>query len=295
MTQPIDEHRLEMGFYVIGVFDVLGQRRRLLRPMTFPPTTEAEEQLVRRNLLDTVVPVDRFRQLFQRQLDERAGAFEDDATRVPEAERAEFRAAMAPNMVSWGFSDTYCVAIPLTPGTGATGAMATMANVRRLLEVTAVTWLASLAENDPIRGGVEIGTATRMRESDVYGAALVEAHRIESKVAGRPRIVVGEDLVAALRDVRRDPDVRYRGAARFATDCWSMLRRESDGHMALDVLGSSWARLERRQQLRDLFDRAHDNVCGQLEEHRRAGDRTLIERYGLLLAYFDDHFDRWRS
>ena len=240
------------------------------------------------------MPVDRFRQLFQRQFSERGDVFDDDAARVPEAERAEFRAAMATRIVSWGFSDTYCVAIPLEAGAGAAGAMAVMADVRRLLEVTAVTWLVSLGENDPIRGGIEIGTAARMRENDVYGAALAEAHRIESEVAGRPRIVVGEQLVAALQGVRRDRDVNYRGAAKFATDCWAMLRQESDGQMAIDVLGSTWASPERRQHFWDVFARAHRNVRGQLQEHREAGDRTLIARYEALLTYFTDHAAAWQ-
>ena len=77
MAQQIDEHDFRVGFYVIGVFDILGQKRRLLRPMNFPPATDDERQRVRRNLEDTVVPVDRLRQLFQRSFTERKRAFEE--------------------------------------------------------------------------------------------------------------------------------------------------------------------------------------------------------------------------
>ena len=59
---------------------------------------------------------------------------------------------------------------------------------------------------------------------DVYGAALAEAYRLESEVAGGPRIVLGEQLVAWLQDARWDPDVE--GAARVARDCCSLLRRD---------------------------------------------------------------------
>lgn len=165
-------------FYVIGVFDMLGQKRKLNRPMTFPPTTNAELQQTRSNLQETAASVRRFRELFQGQLNERQNAFEKYEEHVPEAQHAQFRAALAPRIASWGFSDTYCVAIPLEAGFGAAGLMATLANVCRLLDVAAETWLVSLGNNEPIRGGIEIGPATSIRENEVYGLALAEAHRI---------------------------------------------------------------------------------------------------------------------
>ena len=295
MTQQIDEHDFRVGFYVLGVFDILGQKRRLLQPMEFPPATDDERRRIRRDLEETVVAVDRLRHLFQRQLDSRRKAFDEDAGHVPEAERARFRAALATRIVSWWFSDTYCVAIPLEAGTGPTGAMATMADLRRSLEVAAATWLFSLSENAPIRGGIELGTAATMRENDVYGNALVEAHRLESEVAGWPRIVVGDLLVAALQDARQEQHPNYLGAATFATHCWSMLRQDSDGKTVLDVLGGSWTNVERRRVLSDVFARAHENVRRQLHEHREAGSRKLVSRYDALLAYFADHAHLWQS
>ena len=165
-------------------------------------------------------------------------------------------------------SDTYVVAIPLQAGSGATGAMAAMADVRRSLEVAAAAWLLSLAAGDPIRGGMEIGTAAKMGENEVYGAALVHAYRLESKVAGGARIVVGQQLLETLQGASQDPDVDFRGAARFATDCCSMLRKDPDGTTAIDVLGGSWPTAALRRRLRDMFARAHDNVRGQLHEHQ---------------------------
>ena len=161
MTHRIAEQDLKLGYYVIGVFDVLGQSRKLLRPMSFSPRTHVEERLVADKLRETVIAVDRFRDLFQRQFDERRKAFDQDASLVPEPQRTAFRAALASNIVSWGMSDAFCVAVPLEAGSGATGAMAAMADVRRLLEVAAATWLFSFAEGDPIRGGMEIGTAAK--------------------------------------------------------------------------------------------------------------------------------------
>ena len=295
MTQTTDEYVFVARFYVIGVFDILGQSRKLLRPMTFPAATTEEAQRIRSNLEETVIAVDRFRQLFQQQFDARRSAFDDDAAQLPEPERAAFTAALASNIVSWGISDAYCVAIPIEAGSGAPGAMAAMADVRRALEVAAAMWLISLSFGDPVRGGIEIGTAATMRENDIYGAALVEAYRLESEVAGGPRIVVGEQLVAALREAAQDPDANYRGAARYAANCLSMLRQDVDDKTAVDVLGGSWATPARRQLLQNVFARAHDNAQRQLQEHQEKGCRKLVSRYETLLAYFAEHAASWQG
>ena len=222
MIQTTDGHNFEPGFYVIGVFDVLGQRSRLMEPLSFPPNTEAEAQRVRRNLEETVLAVDRFRQLFRQQFNDRRRVLEEEASRVPAPHRAGFEASLSWNLVDWGMSDTWCVGVRLEAGSGVAGATAAAVGMRRLLQSAAATWLLTLATGRPIRGGMEIGTATEMREGDVYGAALAEAYHLESEVAGGPRIVLGEQLVEWLQDMRWDADVE--DAARVAIDCCSLLR-----------------------------------------------------------------------
>ena len=192
-------------------------------------------------------------------------------------------------------SDTFCVAVPIEPKSGGTGAMATFADVRRSLEVAATTWLVSLAEGAPFRGGLEIGIAAQMPENDVYGQALIDAYHLESEVADWPRIVVGKDLVSALQDARQDPDAAFQGAAMFARQCWSMLRQDGQGNTEIDPLGGFWSTPERRRSFRDVFTRAHNYVRDQLREHRETGCTTLVSRYERLLAYFDEHAPSWQE
>lgn len=275
-------------FYVIGVFDMLGQKRQLHKPSKFPPINDVELQETKRMLQQTVAPVRQFRELFQG-LDDEKRTFNEYKAHVPEVERAQFRSALAPRITTWGFSDTYCVAIPLEAGSRDAGLMATLANVCRLLDVAAEAWLVSLGNNQPIRGGIEIGPATSIRENEVYGLALAEAHRIESTVAKHPRIVLGGALVTRLYGLQKHAD----GVDKLAKVCWSKLKVEvADGQPEINVLGS-WATPERRLRLRDSFERAHKNVRCQLEEHKSAGDKKLISRYEVLLHYFDDHAERW--
>lgn len=202
---------LSVGFYVIGVFDILGQSRKLRAPVDLPPTTEVDEQAMAHSLKTTAGAVDRFRRLFQRQFTQRKQTFEDDAAEVPESQRATFRAALAPRILTWGMSDTQCVAVPLEAGSGAIGAMAALADVRRSLQVVALTWLVSLAEGTPFRGGVELGYAVQMRENDIYGKALIDAYHLESRVAKWPRIAVGEKLVRPYMMPARSRMSLFRG------------------------------------------------------------------------------------
>ena len=77
MTQQTQEQDApEVGYYVIGVLDILGQSRKLFQPTSFPLTTADEEQRVVRNLTEAVAAVDRFRNLFQLSFHERQRAFE---------------------------------------------------------------------------------------------------------------------------------------------------------------------------------------------------------------------------
>ena len=294
MTQTTGDYNFEHGFYVIGVFDVLGQRSRLMEPISFPPTTEEETQRAAQNLQDTALAVDRFRHLFRRQFEERRRVLAEEASEVPAPQRARLEASLGWNLVDWGMSDTWCAAVRLEADPGAAGVTAAAVGIRRLLEAAAATWLMSLATAHPIRGGMEIGTATEMREGDVYGAALVEAYRLESAIAGGPRIVLGERLVEWLQNARRDPDVEE--AARVVRDCRSLLRRDpSDWRAVVDVLGP-WARPGGPSHLpflREAFNRAYDHVRRELRRHEEAESETLADRYRALLAYFDERAADW--
>ena len=184
-------------------------------------------------------------------------------------------------------SDAYVAAVPLardsTPGA--------VADVYRLLLAAAVVWLSSLAMGNPIRGGVEVGTAAPLGDSEVYGEGLARAYRLESRAAKWPRIVVGPRLFATLQDVR---DRRIEPTASIARDCCLLLRQDPDDRTVVDVLGWAMASLVGRSDLHEAFPKAHNHVRGQIRLHREAGDRKLVSRYETLLAYFDERAPLWR-
>ena len=130
-----------------------------------------------------------------------------------------------------------------------------------------------------------------MREKDVYGEVLVDVYNLESKVAEWPRIVVGERLFNKLHDAEKEPFENFEWAIGIAEECRSMLTRDKDGTIMIDVLGA-WMdghRSSRRTLTRNKVRDAHRHVRDELRKHENACDKKLIPRYRTLVAYFDQH------
>ena len=101
------------GYYMIGVFDVLGQSRKLREQTKLPLVDDdAERQRMVQNLKDTAGVVIRFRQLFKTFF-EGATQHSGRADLLPAPQRAEMLAAMSSNVMCWGVSDSIFVAVPL--------------------------------------------------------------------------------------------------------------------------------------------------------------------------------------
>ena len=184
-----------LSHYVIGFFDVLGQSGSLVQPGSFPPSERQfreQGQKARR----AIYAVDNLRLLFREQFETfaKGEALKCLQSEWPSPQRADLTAALASRIVNWGMADAYVAAVPLArgPGPGA------VADVYRLLLAAAVVWLTSLAMGNPIRGGVEVGTAAPLGDSEVYGEGLARAYRLESRAAKWPRIVVGPRLFETL-------------------------------------------------------------------------------------------------
>ena len=143
------------GHYMIGVFDVLGQSRKLQEQAIMPLADDpAERQRVVANLKDTAGVVIGFRGLF-RKFFEGAAQSTGRAYSLPEPQRSEMLAAMASNVLLWGVSDAIFVAVPLT---WERHPAARAVDVFRSLLAASSMWLVGLSTNHPIRGGMEIGT-----------------------------------------------------------------------------------------------------------------------------------------
>lgn len=285
------------GHYMIGVFDVLGQSRKLQEQTQVPLGADPVDlKRVVTNLKDTAGVVIGFRQLF-RQFFEAAARSSGRAYSLPEPQRTEMLAAMTSNVVLWGVSDAIFVAVPLT---WKRHPAARVVDVFRSLLAAGNMWLVGLSTNHPIRGGMEIGTGIDLEPGEIYGQGLEAAYHLESQVAGHPRIVVGPRCVEFLKTVKRNEggaaDVGAKLAAGGADLCLSMLREDRDGHIVVD--GLSHTMLEQSQEVPDLreqFVRAYDNVRTQWRVFHDAGNTKLASRYEALRAYFEERGAHWRN
>ena len=179
------------GLYVVGLFDVLGQKDELYRLPGAGDPGRPQDGVVVEYLRSTLGRVLNVRTLFKDHFD----AFEQTPERwaaVPQ------KRAFATNIRHWGMSDSYVVAIP-PPDEPDFSIASTLVDVHRMLRASASVWLHAMSKNLPIRGGIELGYAIDVGEREVYGHALAEALNLESKVAEYPRVVVGATLVGLLK------------------------------------------------------------------------------------------------
>ena len=291
------EPKATFGHYMIGVFDVLGQRRKLRTQTDVPPRNDdvGQERLIA-ELRATAGVVIGFRQRF-RQFFVGASRPTGLADSLPEPQRAKMLAATTSEISLWGVSDAIFVGVPLA---WTRHPAARVVDVRRSLLAAGSIWLAGLSAGHPIRGGMEIGTGIDIEGGEIYGQALEAAYHLESKVAGLPRIVVGPECVQFLEAVKRDgdnSDTSSQLAAVTADRCLSMLRQDTDGQVVVDGLGQTM--LDEiggsQDSWRDQALRAHERVRVYCRDFRDAGNTRLAARYEILRTYFDERASQWQK
>ena len=95
----------------------------------------------------------------------------------------------------------------------------------------------SLVEGTVFRGAIVAGNAALLPpQSDLYGPAIAEAHHLESRTTGYPRIVVSKRLVEILRKVE-EQQLKQHGSRGIASLCLELLRPDTDGCHIVDYMG----------------------------------------------------------
>ena len=261
---------MRFGDYIIGYFDVLGQSNRLLE---LPRNPERED--VMRHLRQTAGVILGIRECFEQYFTAEA----ELAVSLPSDERKLLEDT---RLVRWAFADTYIIAVALESDDQVS---AVIFRIYRTMCAASLMWLVSLSTRHPVRGGIEIGLAADIGPAEVYGPALVEAHRLESRVAEYPRIMVGPRCVRFLQNVVSD--MPLTGAGKLARTCLRLLREISDEHAMLDGLGAEFlSRVQNVEQIRETFRRAHQYVDARLRQARAERDAKLTPRYQALHRYF---------
>jgi hypothetical protein len=175
----MEQKQLRLGYHLVAFLDVLGQREKF-KALRMPTTAEQHAE-VAEVLRQTAGFVTELRGVFASQF----SVFESALTRL----RNVTTESVTPNYL--GFSDSF---IASTPFRNQKTELAAVVTVFSILSATAVAMLTCLASQHPLRGGIDVGLATQIGPTEIYGTALERAYVLESKEAGYPRILIGEEL-----------------------------------------------------------------------------------------------------
>lgn len=134
------------------------------------------------------------------------------------------------------------------------------------------------AEKILCRGGIAIGKLHH-KGNTVLGPALVEAYKLESKIANYPRVIVGPNIIRIAKI--------YKGEQNSDGDVDSVFKRilgyDSDGYYYINYLDVS-----------EEFDEAHDypvyldTICTIAEEGIQSADVTIRAKFIWLALKYNE-------
>lgn len=280
----MEKKHLRLGYHLVAFLDVLGQRNRfksLRLPKTPEESTEVGEVL--RQTAGFVIDLRRtFADQFQ--------WFEAGLTRVRQATGASVHPK------SMGFSDSFVTSVPLqNPG----GDLIAIISVFSSLAAAAIVMLTSLASKHPLRGGVDVGLATEISQDEIYGTALERAYLLESRDAGYPRIVVGDELwnylQVGLANFQRQTTPDAKSIAAIIGKMMGLISIDGDGKRILDYLGPVILEIPGTdQKARELMVKpAYEFVLSEQERVNQNGDPKLMARYKAFRNYFESRLALW--
>jgi hypothetical protein len=287
------------GFHLVIFIDLLGQTNELDKFRRIPTNDEQRQEAIDA-IRRTAGHVDLVRTILKDMIVDVGSRPPSEAllAQLPNDEaRDSFRRVRALDIRQSGFSDCFATSVSLSDKGEKEGIARVAATVHSALLGTAAASLLALAHKIPMRGGVAISTAVNLYDTEVYGPALVDAYRLESKIAEYNRIVVGPTVLDYLNHLENVPqdNAFKQGARERARQCRETLicRAPDDDLPMLHMLSPEVLKLETNKQGTtwgdDLCRPAYD--WARAEAQRFADDRNMAlwSRYVRLLRYFDTY------
>lgn len=283
----------EVGYFVIGLFDLLGQSQALEKygPV---PRTQAEMEIFKEHLNATVGEIDGFREtfksFFQRFLEQLLQG--PETIPLTDQLKAFLKRLHTVDLRLMVFSDTVVTFAPLRIDEGQFTAL----GLYSMMTASINTIIFELARHIPIRGSIEVGIGGEFWEGQVYGPALARANHIEKEVCQWPRIVIGPGALKFLSDCASDDSrsVRSEYNKIVARICLDLIQKDKEGVSFLDYLGERCrGYVGHDPQIREAVLLARDFVETELKRFTKEGNDKLAARYFILDRYFQDNVQRW--
>jgi hypothetical protein len=277
----METRSLKLGHHLVAFLDVLGQRAKF-RGLRIP--TNADEEIQVKGVLEqTAGFVLELRTAFQADFE----AFEKGLSMG-----AHTSEPLRPNFV--GFSDSFVASVPLrneggdlVPAITSFSALAAAAGVMRI----------SLANKHPLRGGIDVGLAMEIGPGEIYGNALERAYLLECKIAGYPRIVIGDELWNYFDSVLAEFGKHESPIAKAITNITErtkgLIATDTDGRRILDYLGTIMVEVSPPVYGHRVVQPAYEFVLAEQSRVTAEGNPKLIERYTSLRSYFESRLSLW--
>lgn len=281
----VKKRNFDLGYHLVALLDVQGQRERF-RQLRLPKNPE-DSAAVGEVLRQTAGFVLDLREAFDEQ-------FESFAAGATNMMKRHTEQPVRPKFV--GFSDSFVASVPLRNDGGD---LLPIVRVFSALSAAAVVMLMSLASKHPLRGGIDVGLATDIGSQEIYGTALERAYLLESRDAGYPRIVVGDELwryfSAALANFQGQTTPIARAVAAITERMMGLIATDADGKRILDYMGQTMMQHAGPGggQKDILVRRAYDFVLVEQKRIVEEKNSKLIARYAALRGYVESRLPLW--
>jgi hypothetical protein len=272
-------------WHLVALLDVQGQRERLGE--LYLPKSPEDAETIGEALRQTAGFVLDLREAFDEQFEN----FEAGATSLM---RRHTQEPVRPKF--FGFSDSFVASVPLRNDGGD---LLPIVRVFSALSAAAVVTLMSLASKHPLRGGVDVGLASDIGPQEIYGPVLESAYRLESKEAGYPRVVIGDELwryfSAALANFQAQTTPMAQAVAEITQRMMGLIATDTDGKRILDYLGQTMVQHAGPGggQKDVLVRRAYDFVLAEQIRVVEEKNSKLIPRYDALRQYAESRLPLW--
>lgn len=281
------------GQHVVCLVDVLGQKDKLARWGTLPPTAQITQEFIHA-VKETAGTVLAFRDHFLAFFDqvEQCMMPERLAGLPPDKQRRYWRMRDCAIKVA-RFSDTFLFYALVPNAYGDASVMP----LYRILGACCMAMIVSLGERIPVRGAITVAPGAELPDGGFYGPALAQVHHLESEVAGHPRIVVSDAACMFLTDPHPySHDAEAAAVMRHMADTsCGLVVQDYDGRCIVDFMGKGVRGLLREHaRFLDAIRKAHAFVRTEAERFRAEKNDKLAERYARLQRYVESRLALWR-
>lgn len=275
-------------YYLVAFLDILGQRESLRR-LTALPTNEEEKAEFIGHIRQSYGKVARIRNDFKNYFDV---PYSPNINLVAPEHQEQFLASRKSEVSFYSFSDSIVIYVPLMNNdencTAINGVLSTFV-------ATSGTGLSALSDKIPVRGGLDIGIATKIEENEIYGPGLERAVHLEHNLAEYPRFVIGNELInyLSLFENQKPTSTLGKIARDIARLCKGMIIRDTDGRYMLDFLGTKLRDIVGNAIRKETVIAARNFAKEEYNKYTQEYNEKLMSRYFRLLNYFSRRQDVW--